>query len=114
MVELPDDSVHLVVTSPPYYNIKDYENEHQIGFVQSLHEYFYDLYRVWQECHRVLAPGCRLCVNVGDQFARAIEFGRYKVIPLHSEIIAQAENIGFDFLGSIIWQKKTTMNTTGG
>ena len=114
MVELPDDSVHLVVTSPPYYNIKDYENEHQIGFGQSLHEYFYDLYRVWHECHRVLAPGCRLCVNVGDQFARAIEFGRYKVIPLHSEIIAQAENIGFDFLGSIIWQKKTTMNTTGG
>ena len=51
---------------------------------------------------------------MGDQFARAAEYGRYKIIPLHAEIIGQGEELGFDFMGAIIWQKKTTMNTTGG
>jgi hypothetical protein len=51
---------------------------------------------------------------VGDQFARAVVYGRYKIIPLHAEIIGQGEELGFDFMGAIIWQKKTTMNTTGG
>ncbi|MEO0268963.1 MAG: site-specific DNA-methyltransferase, partial [candidate division WOR-3 bacterium] len=53
-------------------------------------------------------------LNIGDQFARSIVYGRYKVIPIHAEVIAQCEEIGFDYMGSIIWQKKTTMNTTGG
>lgn len=114
MPEVADVSVDLVVTSPPYWHLKDYGVPGQIGYGQSLHEYLQDLYRVWQECFRVLRPGGRLTVNVGDQFARAAIYGRYKVIPLHAEIILQGERLGFDFLGSIIWQKKTTMNTTGG
>ena len=112
--EIEDESVNLVVTSPPYWHIKDYGVSGQIGYGQCLHEYLRDLYYVWQECFRVLRPGSRLCLNIGDQFARAAVYGRYKVIPLHAEFIAQCEKIGFDFLGSIIWQKKTTMNTTGG
>ncbi|MEA3396360.1 MAG: site-specific DNA-methyltransferase [Chloroflexota bacterium] len=114
MPEVADESVALVVTSPPYYAIKDYDVEGQIGYGQSLHEYLEDLYRVWSECYRVLQPGSRLCVNIGDQFARATQFGRYKVIPLHAEIISQAEQLGFDYLGAIIWQKKTTLKTSGG
>ncbi len=114
MIELKDDSIDLVVTSPPYWHIKDYSVDGQIGYGQSLHEYLKDLYRVWKECHRILKPGRRLCINIGDQFARSIIYGRYKVIPLHAEFIAQCEDIGFDCMGSIIWQKKTTMNTTGG
>lgn len=114
MVETPDESVALVVTSPPYWHIKDYGVPNQIGYGQSLHEYLYDLARVWQECWRVLKPGRRLCINIGDQFARATIYGQYKVIPLHAEIIAQCETIGFDYLGAIIWQKKTTMRTSGG
>jgi len=114
MIEVPDESIGLVVTSPPYWNIKDYRQNGQIGYGQSLHEYLKDLYRVWKECLRVLIPGRRLCINIGDQFARSIIYGRYKVIPLHAEIISQCEDIGFDYMGSIIWQKKTTMNTTGG
>lgn len=114
MPEVQDNSVALVVTSPPYYAIKDYNTDNQIGFGQSLHEYLYDLYRVWKECHRVLLQGSRLCINIGDQFTRSKVFGRYKVIPLHAEVIVQAEHIGFDYMGSIIWQKKTTMNTSGG
>jgi DNA modification methylase len=114
MAEVVDESVHLVVTSPPYWHIKDYGVPNQIGYGQSLHEYLYDLSCVWKECWRVLKPGRRLCINVGDQFARATVYGQYKVIPLHAEIIAQCETIGFDYLGAIIWQKKTTMRPSGG
>ena len=114
MVEVGDESIELVATSPPYWHIKDNGVRGQIGYGQSLHEYLTDLYRVWTECFRVLGTGARLCINIGDQFARAAEYGRYRVIPLHAEIISQCEKIGFDFMGSIIWQKKTTMNTSGG
>lgn len=114
MIELRNESIDLVVTSPPYWHIKDYGVQGQIGHGQSLHEYLVDLYKVWKECFRVLKPGRRLCINIGDQFASAVVYGSYKVIPLHAEIIAQCEDIGFDYMGSIIWQKKTTMNTSGG
>ena len=114
MIEIEDQSVDLIVTSPPYWHLKDYGVPGQIGYGQSLHEYLQDLSRVWKESFRVLRPGRRLCVNIGDQFARALIYGRYKVIPLHAEIIAQCETIGFDYMGAIIWQKKTTMRTTGG
>jgi len=114
MPELPDESVALAITSPPYWHLKDYGVEGQIGYGQSLHDYLRSLYQVWSEIYRVLKPGRRLCVNIGDQFARAVVYGRYKVIPLHAEVIAQAEQIGYDYMGAIIWQKRTTMNTTGG
>ncbi len=114
MIEIDDNSIDLVVTSPPYWHIKDYGVKNQIGYGQNLYEYLRDLYRVWQECYRILKPGRRLCINIGDQFARSIIYGRYKVISLHAEFILQCEDIGFDYMGSIIWQKKTTMNTTGG
>ncbi|HOJ88332.1 MAG TPA: DNA methyltransferase [Pseudothermotoga sp.] len=114
MIELDDSSIDLVVTSPPYWHIKDYGVPGQIGYGQTLHDYLKDLYRVWKECYRVLKPGRRLCINIGDQFARSLVYGKYKIVPLHAEVITQCEDIGFDYMGSIIWQKKTTMNTTGG
>lgn len=114
MGELKDQSVHLIVTSPPYWQLKDYGSENQIGFNDSYEQYINHLNLVWKECHRVLHDGCRLCINIGDQFARSVYYGRYKVIPIHSEIIRFCETIGFDFMGQIIWQKTTTTNTTGG
>lgn len=114
MVEIPDVSVHLVVTSPPYWQLKDYGSAGQIGFNHSYEEYINHLNLVWKECYRVLHPGCRMVINIGDQFARAVYYGRYKVIPIRTEIIKFCEIIGFDYMGAIIWQKKTTMNTTGG
>ena len=114
MSELKDSSVHLIITSPPYWQLKDYGNENQIGFNDSYENYINNLNLVWSECFRVLHDGCRLCINIGDQFARSVYYGRYKVIPIHSEIIKFCEILGFDFMGQIIWQKATTMNTTGG
>jgi site-specific DNA-methyltransferase (adenine-specific) len=114
MSELSDSSVHLIVTSPPYWQLKDYGSENQIGFNDSYENYINNLNLVWSECFRVLHDGCRLCINIGDQFARSVYYGRYKVIPIHSEIIRFCETVGFDFMGQIIWQKQTTMNTSGG
>lgn len=114
MAELPDNSVHLAITSPPYWQLKDYGTENQIGFHDSYENYINNLNLVWKECYRTLHNGCRLCVNIGDQFARSVYYGRYKVIPIREEIIRFCENIGFDYMGAIIWQKVTTSNTTGG
>ena len=114
MRELSDESVHLTITSPPYWQLKDYGNSGQIGYNDNYESYINNLNLVWTECHRVLHKGCRLCINIGDQFARSVYYGRYKVIPIRTEIIKFCEIIGFDYMGAIIWQKVTTCNTTGG
>ena len=114
MKEVPDESVHLIITSPPYWQLKDYGDERQIGFHDSYEEYINNLNLVWNECHRVLHKGCRLCINIGDQFARSVYYGRYKVIPIRTEIVKFCESAGFDYMGAIIWQKITTTHTTGG
>lgn len=113
-MEIADNSVHLVVTSPPYWQLKDYGDEKQIGFHDTYESYINHLNVVWKECFRVLHDGCRLCVNIGDQFARSVYYGRYKVIPIRTEITRFCETIGMDYMGAIIWQKVTTTNTTGG
>lgn len=112
--QVNDKSVQLIVTSPPYWQLKDYGSKEQIGFNDSYEEYINNLNLVWQECNRVLADGCRLCINIGDQFARSVYYGRYKVIPIRTEIIRFCESLGMDYMGAIIWQKTTTMNTSGG
>jgi site-specific DNA-methyltransferase (adenine-specific) len=114
MKEVPDETVHLVITSPPYWQLKDYGNGMQIGFNDTYEEYINNLNLVWNECHRVLHKGCRLCINIGDQFARSVYYGRYKIIPIRTEIIKFCESAGFDYMGAIIWQKVTTCHTTGG
>lgn len=111
---IEDKSVQLIITSPPYWQLKDYGTEDQIGYHEDYETYINNLNLVWKECYRVLDNGCRLCINIGDQFARAVYYGRYKVIPIRTEIIKFCESIGFDYMGAIIWQKQTTTNTTGG
>ncbi len=114
MTELADKSVQLVITSPPYWQLKDYGTGDQIGFDDSYEDYINNLNLVWNECYGTLEDGCRLCINIGDQFARSVYYGRYKIIPIRTEIIKFCETIGFDYMGAIIWQKVTTCNTTGG
>lgn len=112
--KVKSNSVQLIITSPPYWQLKDYGTENQIGFNDSYEEYINNLNLVWQECYRVLSDGCRMCINIGDQFARSVYYGRYKVIPIRTEIIRFCESLGMDYMGAIIWQKTTTMNTSGG
>jgi len=109
---LGNNTVDLIVTSPPYWNIKDYGSNTQIGYNSTYEHYIEDLNIVWKECFRVLKEGCRLCVNVGDQFVRTNKDTPYHVKPIHSDIIDGCKD--FDYLGCIIWQKLTTCNTSGG
>lgn len=112
--QIRDKSVQLIITSPPYWQLKDYGTPDQIGFNDSYEEYINNLNLVWKECNRILSDGCKLCINIGDQFARSVYYGRYKVIPIRTEIIRFCEALGMDYMGAIIWQKTTTMNTSGG
>ncbi|TKZ35094.1 site-specific DNA-methyltransferase [Brachyspira catarrhinii] len=112
--KIPDKSVQLIITSPPYWQLKDYGTPEQIGFNDSYEEYINNLNLVWMECDRVLSDGCRLCINIGDQFSRSVYYGRYKVVPIRTEIIRFCETLKMDYMGAIIWQKATTMNTSGG
>jgi site-specific DNA-methyltransferase (adenine-specific) len=112
--ELEDESIGFAVTSPPYWQIKDYEHDAQLGSDQPYEEYLDDLARVWEECHRLLMPGCRLAVNIGDQYLRASEYGRYRVQPIPADTIQIGRDLGFDFMGNIIWRKVSTTETTGG
>jgi DNA modification methylase len=114
MAELADNSVNLIITSPPYWQLKDYGTDTQIGYHDSYENYINNLNLVWNECYRTLHNGSRLCINIGDQFARSVYYGRYKVIPIREEIIKFCENVGFDYMGAVIWQKVTTSNTSGG
>lgn len=114
MTEIEDQSIDLIITSPPYWQLKDYGCENEVGFNNSYEEYINNLNLIWQEAYRVLDKGCRLCINIGDQYARSVYYGRYKVIPIRTEIIKFCETIGFDYMGAIIWQKVATTNTTGG
>jgi len=117
MKEVKDEEVHLVVTSPPYWNIKDYGNPKQIGYRDSLQEYMRKLGEVWSECVRVLNKGCRLCINIGDQYLRATEKTPYQIIPLHALLVNSIMDHHSEevlYLGSIIWNKISTTKTSGG
>lgn len=106
MSQVPDGSVHLVVTSPPYWTLKRYnDGPGQLGHVEDYQEFLAALDAVWSECFRVLAVGGRLIVNVGDVMLSRKEFGRHKVVPLHADIQVNCERIGFDNLAPIIWNK---------
>ena len=113
MSEVPAESVHLIVTSPPSWQSKVDESALRKTFSGTYEEYINNLNLVWMECRRVLYGGCRLCVNIADQVARIASFGRYKVIPVRTEIIRFCETIGFDYMGAVIWQKTKPGNTIG-
>lgn len=103
---LPDGSVHLVVTSPPYWNLKRY-NDHadQLGHIQDYDTFLHELTKVWREVYRLLVPGGRLVCVVGDVCQSRRAFGRHVVFPLHSDICVACRKIGFDNLNPIIWHK---------
>lgn len=108
---LPDSSIHLVVTSPPYWKLKRYnENLNQLGHVQDYEEFVGELEKVWKEAFRTLVPGGRLVCVVGDVCLSRRENGRHVVMPLHSDISVTCRKIGFDNLNPIIWHKISNAN----
>jgi len=103
---LPAESVHLVVTSPPYWNLKRYnEHDDQLGHIDDYEQFLDELEKVWRHVFRVLAPGGRLVCVVGDVCVSRREFGRHLVFPLHADIAVRCRKIGFDNLNPIIWHK---------
>lgn len=103
---MEDGSVHLVVTSPPYWTLKRYrENPYQLGHVSDYEVFVAELSKVWRECYRILVPGGRLVCVVGDVCLSRRQYGRHVVVPLHADISVSCRRIGFDNLNPIIWHK---------
>jgi len=104
---IADESVHLVLTSPPYWSLKRYEeNDSQLGHLEDYENFLVELNKVWEHVYRVLVPGGRLVCVVGDVcLSRKENKGRHVVVPLHADICVACRRIGFDNLNPIIWHK---------
>lgn len=103
---IPDQSVHLVVTSPPYWTLKEYpEHRNQLGQVSDYETFHDQLDKVWGHALRVLVPGGRLVCVVGDVCLSRKRHGRHMVMPLHADIVVRCRRIGFDNLTPILWYK---------
>jgi DNA modification methylase len=107
MDALAPESIHLVVTSPPYWTLKEYrDSEGQMGHIEGYDDFLDELDRVWSHCYRALVPGGRLVCVVGDVcLSRRQNNGRHTVVPLHASIQERCRRIGYDNLAPIIWHK---------
>ncbi len=103
---LPNESVHLVVTSPPYWTLKEYRpTSGQLGHIKDYERFLCELDKVWADCERVLVPGGRICCVVGDVCIPRKQGGKHYVMPLHADIQVRARAIGLDCLTPILWHK---------
>ena len=103
---IPDGSVHLVVTSPPYWTLKKYESRHgQLGDVEEYEAFLAELQKVWEHCSRVLIQGGRICCVVGDVCIPRRKDGHHRIMPLHADIQVRARQVGLDCLTPILWHK---------
>ena len=108
-IVIDNNSVHLILTSPPYWILKKYnDSEGQLGLIRDYDAFIVELTKVWQKCYDMLVPGGRLICVVGDVcLSRKKNEGRHTVVPLHASIQEQCRIIGFDNLAPIIWYKIT-------
>jgi site-specific DNA-methyltransferase (adenine-specific) len=103
---IPDNSVDLVVTSPPYWTLKKYEDRAgQLGEIEQYEAFLTELDKVWAHCARVLVEGGRICCVVGDVCIPRKREGRHYVMPLHADIQVRSRNLGLDCLTPILWHK---------
>jgi site-specific DNA-methyltransferase (adenine-specific) len=106
--DIQDDSVHLIVTSPPYFNLKPYASEaagKQLGRIDDYEDFLAELDRVWCECKRVLVPGGRVCCVIGDILVPRRVDGRHRILPLPADIMVRSRKLGLDTLTPILWFK---------
>jgi len=114
---IPNESIHLIVTSPPYWVLKRYrEHPSQMGHIEDYDTFIGELSKVWQHCYRILVPGGRLVCVVGDVCLSRRKHGRHVVVPLHADIAVSCRKMGFDNLNPIIWYKiaKATYEVSNG
>jgi DNA modification methylase len=106
-------SVHLILTSPPYWNLKTYADGTgaQMGNMPDYAEFLVELDKVWKRCNALLAPGGRLCVVVGDICIPRKKAGRHFVVPLHADISRRCVDLGLDYLSPIYWNKIANART---
>ncbi|MGH7652808.1 MAG: DNA-methyltransferase [Gemmatimonadaceae bacterium] len=116
--EMPElsapESLHLVVTSPPYWTLKEYEGSagaRQLGHVEEYKTFLMELDRVWRRSFDLLVPGGRLCIVVGDVCIARKKAKRHFVVPLHADISVRCRRIGFDYLTPILWYKIANART---
>ncbi len=103
---VPDEYVHLIVTSPPYWTLKEYPpSEAQLGAIEDYDRFLAELDKTWKECNRVLVPGGRICCVVGDVCVPRKKNGRHLVMPLHADILVRSRQLGLDSLTPILWFK---------
>lgn len=121
METIVPDSIGLIVTSPPYYNLVDYGVNNQIGYGNSYSAYLLSLEHVWRCCYNVLKPNRRLCINISDiGISNSVEMssqqprGNFHTLPLHIDIIKTCLDIGYDYLGSIFWRKASNCRSQFG
>jgi modification methylase len=115
MHAVADESVHLVVTSPPYFDLVTYrDHDAQLGHLHDYETFLGQLRKVWMECMRVLIPGGRLIIVVGDVCRSRRRYGKHEVIPLHADIQIQCRQLGFDGLATIFWHKIANATTEVG
>ncbi len=108
---IADESTHLVLTSPPYWTLKEYPaHKGQLGLVADYEAFHDELDKVWRHCFRVLVPGGRLVCVVGDVCLSRRRHGRHSVMPMHADVVVRARKIGFDNLSPIFWYKIANAN----
>ncbi len=108
---IDDNSIHLVVTSPPYWNLKEYNDvDGQMGHIEDYEEFLAELEKVFVAFKRILVPGGRFICVVGDVCVSRRKYGRHLVFPLHADICVISRKLGFDNLNPILWHKIANAN----
>jgi site-specific DNA-methyltransferase (adenine-specific) len=115
MLAVADETVHLVVTSPPYFDLVEYADDAgQLGHIHEYGQFLDKLDEVWRECYRALIPGGNLCCVVGDVCRSRRKFGRHEVIPLHADLLVRLRQVGFVGLATVFWSKIANATTEVG
>ena len=110
-VHSQDNSVHLIVTSPPYFNAKDYggnDSDENIGSISAYQEYLHEIAKVWKECFRILQPGRKMFINIMNLPIKIVDESgskTFKTLNLMGDTVTICENLGFIYKREIIWQK---------
>lgn len=116
--QLDEESVNLIVTSPPYWSIKDYGNKDQVGFHDSYEEYLENVMKIFVECEKKLSPKGNFCVNVGNQFIKTSDSPKkmFEIMPIYEDLVHlfRKKLPHLAYIGTINWVKTTTSNTSGG